>query len=174
MDVSDEIAVYEQMLGTLDHLLEKAACQERAGGGEPDGLISATLAPGMFNLGQHVGLACSIASEFVERLKLDGQGPGAEAEEGEATIESLQRLIGRTRLRLDGLHAAPPTQEGATIKIETPTGQTFQMTDRQFVSDWSLPQFYFHIVIAYAILRAHGADLGIRDYLGHVARYMKH
>ena len=44
-----------------------------------------------------------------------------------------------------------------------------QMTGAQFLTDWSLPHFYFHLVTAYDILRHHGVELGKRDYMSHIA-----
>ena len=42
------------------------------------------------------------------------------------------------------------------------------MTGIQFLRDWSLPHFYFHVVTAYDILRHSGVDIGKRDYMSHV------
>jgi hypothetical protein len=42
------------------------------------------------------------------------------------------------------------------------------MTGLEFLRDWALPHFYFHVVTAYDILRANGAPLGKLDYLAHV------
>jgi len=43
------------------------------------------------------------------------------------------------------------------------------MKGLQFLRDWALPHFYFHVVTAYDILRHNGVYIGKRDYLSHVA-----
>ena len=47
------------------------------------------------------------------------------------------------------------------------------MNGLQFLRDWALPHFYFHVVTAYDILRHNGVDIGKRDYLSHVAGYIR-
>ena len=47
----------------------------------------------------------------------------------------------------------------ASIAHALPIGITFDLTAEQYASDWTLPQFYFHVMTAYAILRAQGTSL---------------
>ena len=47
------------------------------------------------------------------------------------------------------------------------------MTGAQYVRDWTLPQFYFHVTTAYAILRNHGVALGKVDYVAHMLGYVR-
>lgn len=49
----------------------------------------------------------------------------------------------------------------------------FDMTGEQYARDWALPQFYFHIVIAYAILRNQGIQIGKADYVPHMFAYLR-
>jgi hypothetical protein len=46
------------------------------------------------------------------------------------------------------------------------------MTGEQFLRDWALPHFYFHVVTAYDILRHSGLAIGKQDYLSHVGVYI--
>jgi hypothetical protein len=52
-------------------------------------------------------------------------------------------------------------------------GMIFDLTAEQYARDWALPQFYFHVMIAYAILRAEGVDLGKADYVAHMFAYLR-
>ncbi len=63
----------------------------------------------------------------------------------------------------------------ASIMIEIPLGgpMRLEMNGLELMRDWSLPQFYFHVVTTYAILRHNGVDLGIRDYGSAVGRYIR-
>lgn len=75
---------------------------------------------------------------------------------------------------LDGL-PNDALDAGATlpIVIELPGNVTFDMTGEHYARDWALPQFYFHIVTAYAILRHHGITLGKADYVPHMFAYLR-
>ena len=50
---------------------------------------------------------------------------------------------------------------------------TFDLTAEQYARDWALPQFYFHVMTAYAILRAQGVALGKADYITHMFAYLR-
>ena len=54
-----------------------------------------------------------------------------------------------------------------------PQGMVFDLTAEQYIRDWALPQFYFHVMTAYAILRAQGIQLGKADYVGHMFAYLR-
>ena len=49
----------------------------------------------------------------------------------------------------------------------------FDLTAEGYARDWALPQFYFHVMIAYAILRSQGVDLGKADYVAHMFPYLR-
>jgi hypothetical protein len=51
------------------------------------------------------------------------------------------------------------------ITITINPERVFEMTGLQFLRDWTLPHFYFHVVTAYNILRAGGIEIGKRDYV---------
>lgn len=49
----------------------------------------------------------------------------------------------------------------------------FDLTAEGYARDWALPQVYFHVMIAYAILRSRGMDLGKADYVAHMFAYLR-
>ena len=49
----------------------------------------------------------------------------------------------------------------------------FDLTAETYARDWTLPQFFFHLMTAYAILRARGVDLGKADYIAHMLQYLR-
>ena len=51
-------------------------------------------------------------------------------------------------------------------------GMIFDLTGEQYARDWALPQFYFHLMTAYAILRKEGVELGKADYVAHMFAYL--
>lgn len=54
-----------------------------------------------------------------------------------------------------------------------PNSLIFDLTAEQYVRDWAIPQFYFHVMAAYAILRSSGIELGKADYVQHMFAYAR-
>ena len=48
-------------------------------------------------------------------------------------------------------------------------GDPLHFTGQTFLQQWSLPNFFFHVTTAYALLRQAGVNLGKADYLGAMA-----
>ena len=69
--------------------------------------------------------------------------------------------------------AQPASFLGRIVAHALPAGMVFDLTAEQYARDWALPQFYFHLMIAYAILRAEGVDLGKADYVAHMFAYLR-
>ncbi len=173
---------FMQMLRGLSAWLDKAATHEQASGGEVDALLSMRLAADMYPLSAQVRFACFQAQEAAHRLrgkslpeKLEdvrregwnaGEHPGSlvEAQVRIADAISLLSALGPNAL-----------DDGADLPItlELPNGMIFDMTGEQYARDWSLPQFYFHLNIAYAILRNHGVELGKADFVSHMLTYLR-
>ena len=134
-------------------------------------LVNARLAPDMFPLVRQVQIACDHAKNSTARLI--GQEPPV-FEDNEQTLDELKARIART---IDYLRSARETAfEGAEdrdIKIPLPNNLALEMNGLQFLRDWALPHFYFHVVTAYDILRHNGVEIGKRDYLSHVAGHIR-
>jgi len=161
------VGTFAPALRSLSGVLAKSADHFKAAGTDPDSLANARLAPDMFTLDLQVAVACGQARMGVAVLA--GQPlPGFEP--GEASFAGFERSIADTVAEVE---AAPPAafEGAATRQLSIPlpdAGISLEMTGLQFLRDWSLPHFYFHVVTAYDILRANGAPLGKLDYLAHV------
>ncbi len=106
--------------------------------------------------------------------RLSGQ-EAPQFENNEKTLEELKARIAKT---IDYVNSVPASAfEGAEdreITIPIPENNiAFEMNGLQFLRDWALPHFYFHVVTAYDILRHNGVDIGKRDYLSEVGRYLR-
>jgi hypothetical protein len=165
---------YAQMLGTLSAWLAKADAQLAAG--EADRLLSARLAPDMFPLATQIRFACRQAQEGVYRLQgrefpptLDAlldEGRNAEGRPG--TLAEAQARIAETLAVVEEAGAAGGLAADAPVAHALPNGMVLDVTAERYARDWALPQFYFHVVTAYAILRSQGIDLGKADYVQHL------
>jgi uncharacterized protein len=160
------------MLQSLSNYLDKAAQHATAKKLNPAVLINARLAPDMYTLAQQVLLACDHAKNTTARL-IALEAP--RMEDSEQTLDDLKARITRTIHYVQGIQAtAFEGAEDREIKIDLPGNNgAFVMNGLQFLRDWALPHFYFHVVTAYDILRHNGVDLGKRDYMSHVARYIR-
>ena len=174
------VPTYRQMLGALSAWLEKAKAQPPETGAEA--LLSARLAPDMFPLATQVRFACVQAQEAVYRLKGEAfpesiatlLDEGRSAADRPGTIADAQARIAETIALLDGLSPTELDIDPETPVAHTlPAGMIFDMTAGQYARDWTLPQFYFHLMIAYTILRANGVELGKTDYVAHMFAFLR-
>ena len=160
------------MLRSLSNLIDKGAEHARANKSDPDVLVTARLAPDMYTLAQQVQLACHQAIDATARLS--GKD-AAQLENDDKTLEELKVRIAKTINYVESVR--PDAFEGAEdrkITIPIPeNNMEFEMNGLQFLRDWALPHFYFHVVTAYDILRHCGVDIGKRDYLSHVGGYIR-
>jgi hypothetical protein len=165
------IDTFVHMLGTLTHVLDKAAEHAATRKFELSALASARLAPDMFPLSTQIYLACHHAKDGPARLM--GQQPPS-IERFQETFEQLGPRIKATVEHLQSLPmSAFDGAEQRTITITVNPERVFEMTGFQLLRDWTLPHFYFHVVTAYDILRDCGVELGKRDYMRHVGSYLR-
>ena len=158
------VQVFTPALQSLGKILDKGAQHAAARKFDPGVLAQARLAPDMFPLVRQVQLACDFAKNSDARLS--GQEP-PRFEDNEQTLEELKARIARTVDYLQSLRAeAFKGSEDRDIKIPLPNNNSLEMKGLPYLNNFALPNFYFHVVAAYAILRHNGVELGKRDYLG--------
>ena len=125
-------------------------------------LVQARLAPDQFPFAKQIQLASDTAKGFAARL--NGQEP-VPMEDTEATMEELKKRIDAT---IAVLQAVKPEdvdgKEDAQVTIKWFPGKF--ITGFGFATEYALPNFFFHVTTAYAILRHSGVALGKADYLG--------
>ena len=155
------------MLQSLSNILDKGAEHARAKKSDPTALVNARLAPDMYTLAQQVQIACDQARDATARL-IGKDAP--QFENNEKTLDELKARIAKTIDYVQSVRAAAfEGAEDRKIIIPIPENDMeFEMNGLQFLRDWALPHFYFHVVTAYDILRHNGVDIGKRDYLSHV------
>jgi len=158
------VEAFVPTLRALAKILDKAAEHAAAKKFDPAVLVSARLAPDMYPLARQVQIACDFAKNSSARLA------GEEAprfEDKEQTIDELKARVARTLDYVQGLRSDAFTgAEDRDIKLSFPNGASFEFKGLGFLKDWALPNFYFHVVTAYDILRHNGVEVGKRDYLG--------
>ena len=160
---STSLPIVKSMLENLSHLLDKGLAHAQARKFDPAVLCNARLAPDMLPFTRQVLIACDAAKNGVARLA------GVEAprfEDNESTFEELQARIRKTVEWLDTVPAE--RLDGSEDRdITFPVGReaTRTMKADAYLKHWMLPNFFFHVTTAYAILRHNGVELGKADYL---------
>jgi len=157
------VPVMKHMLGNLAHILDKGAAHAEAKKFDPANLLNYRLAPDMLPFTKQIQIACDACKNGVARVA------GIEAPKFEDNEASFAELKARIQKTLDFLASVPADKlDGTEDKDVTfPIGKdsTRTMKAQAYLTTWSMPNMFFHITTAYAILRHNGVELAKRDYL---------
>jgi hypothetical protein len=155
--------VFKPALTQLLHLLEKGSKNAEARKFDVAVLVGARLAPDMLPFSRQVQLTCDFAKNSLARLA--GIDP-PRFEDIEVTMDDLVNRVKKTLEYIDTVPAsALADSESRQISIKL-RDRTVEFKGLEFLQVWALPNFFFHHVTAYNLLRHNGVDLGKRDYLG--------
>jgi hypothetical protein len=155
------VAVFDRFLSALSSVLTKAEAHCEAKKIKPEVILTTRLFPDMFPFARQVQLTCDFAARGTARLA--GADPKG-FPDTETTFAELQDRITAARGYMAGFDAADlsPSRD---VQFKA-GGNDMVLSGDDFLSFYSLPQFFFHLTTAYDILRANGVELGKRDYMG--------
>jgi hypothetical protein len=152
----------KKMLTHLDGWLDKATKSAAARSFDPNVLVTARLSPDQFSLTRQVQSSCDTAKFAASRLSSKEAPSQADNEQ---TIDELRARIRATVAYLDSYKADDfAGAEARTIVMPRREGKVIKGSD--YLLEYALPNFFFHVTTAYAILRHNGVDVGKNDYLG--------
>ena len=155
-------SVFVRGLNSLSHLLDKAV---EAGLDEAE-LMEARLAPDMLPFPAQIRMAAFSGRSCIARLT--GQ-PWPKTDDSEATLEELKQTIALSIAFIEGVEAAAfEGGEARRVELRFP-GVALDFEGAGYLTSFAIPNFYFHVSMAYAILRSRGVTLGKKDYLGQLA-----
>lgn len=157
------VALFARGLTNLKLVLMKAEQHARTSGMDPSSLLGAKLADDMYDLSVQVHWAAEGAKLAVQRLL----GAGATPSPPEAkSFDELQRRLDATIAQL-GECDADALELGLTRTLELPQrGGVKAFSGARFLTEFAIPNFYFHLTAAYAILRNQGVALQKSDFMG--------
>lgn len=151
--------VFIRALTNLSTMMDKALAE----GGDEATLLAARLAPDMHPFPRQIQMASDSAKGAIARLA------GVEVPsmpDTETTFAELKARIAATVAFIQGVDAAGfDGAEDREIVLKFPQGE-MTFTGGDYLTGFALPNFYFHMTIAYALLRANGAPIGKMDFLG--------
>ncbi len=157
------VPVLVRGLSNLSAILDKGAAFAEAKKIEPSVLIGARLAPDMHPLSRQVQIASDSAKGAASRLT-GGDTPSWP--DNEKTFAELQARIRQTIDYLQTFKAAQfEGAEAMTIGLPLPGGE-LKLSGQEFLFGFVLPNFFFHVTTAYAILRHNGVEIGKMDFIG--------
>ncbi len=157
------IPVFVRMLDNLSVILDKAVAYAEAKKIDPVVLVNARLAPDMHPLVRQLQIATDSVKGCAARLAGVDIPSYADTE---SNFAELQARLGKTRDFLLSFSAEQiDGSEAKAITLNFP-GMELKFTGQDYLLNFVMPNFYFHLTTAYAILRHNGLDIGKMDFLG--------
>ena len=160
---SASVPVFVRMLNNLLAWLDKAQAHAEARKFDPNNYLGLRLAPDMLPFARQIQIASDAAKGCVSRLA------GVELPKWEDTEASLDDLRARVKKTIDYVQSFDAAQidgtEAKEIVLQMRAGEV-RFTGENYLKHFALPNFYFHVTTAYALLRHAGVEVGKRDYLG--------
>jgi hypothetical protein len=154
-------------LTNMSGLLDKGAAHAESRKFDSAVLAQARLFPDMHPLARQVQIACDTAKGAAGRL---AQVDIPKHADTEVTFAELKTRIAKTVEFLKGI--TPAQMQGAEsreVELKFPNG-AMKFTGASYLSDFVLPNFYFHISMTYALLRTNGVEVGKSDFLGAIQK----
>jgi hypothetical protein len=160
------LPAFEIGLNALSSVLDKAEAYAVAKKIDPAVLLNFRLSPDMYTLTRQVQVATDMAKNGSARLA------GVEPPRFEDTETTLDQVKARLAKTVAYLKTLDPKKIDASVdrEITFPLGPTNKghMKGDDYLNHFVLPNFYFHLTAAYAILRHCGVDIGKRDFMGQI------
>jgi hypothetical protein len=152
----------KKMLGQLERWFDAAEAHAKQKSFDPSLYLGFRLAPDQFAFARQVQITCDTVKLAASRLS--GKEAPAHADH-EQTLDELRARVQSVIAYLDGF-SAKDFEAAATATITQPRWEGKTMTGADYFLEHTIPNFFFHLTTAYAILRHNGVAIGKRDYLG--------
>jgi hypothetical protein len=160
----ENVVQCKKMLANLDRWIEKAVAYAQKKSFEPNVFLTLRLAPDQYPLARQVQSACDAAKAGAARLT--GKEPPKHPDT-EQTIDELRARI-RTVLTYLETFRAEDFAQSDERRIALPFMEGKSILGHDYLVELMMPNLYFHITTAYAILRNNGVDVGKMDFLGSI------
>ena len=148
-------------LGALKNILTKSQAHLSEQGLEDNSILHAQLAPDMFNFIRQVQASTDTAKNAAARLS------GKTAPVFEDTEETFEQLHARIQRAIDYVRSfnEEDFSDADTVQITLPFAPGMYVLGVDYLHQFAIPNFYFHVTTTYAIARNQGVALGKRDYI---------
>ena len=151
------------MLSAMSSILDKAQAFADSRKIGPNVLAGTRLFPDMLTMGRQVQIACDHAKGATARL---AGVDNPKFEDSEQTIAELKERIAKTIAFMQSISASQIDGSEERDIALTIGGHDLKFKGLEYLLGFALPNFYFHLVTAYNLLRHNGVDIGKGDYMG--------
>ncbi|WP_298470721.1 DUF1993 family protein [uncultured Erythrobacter sp.] len=158
------ISTWRNMLRALSGMLGKAAAHESAGT-----LMEGRLADDMLPFATQIRMLANFPRQALNSL---ANADFVSNEEDPTSLEDAKARIAETLAMLDTVADDAFIADEAMVDLDLPNGMKFRLSAADYVRDWAFPNFYFHVSIAYAIMRSNGVELGKADLVPHMMQHL--
>ncbi len=161
---SASVPVFVRMLNNMLVWLDKAEAHAKARKFDPNNYVSMRLTPDMLPFARQIQMSTDQVKGGLARLA--GIDPPKWADD-ETTLDELRARIRKAIAYAQSIPAAKiDGSESREIELPVGPGRTMKFPGETFLKSFSLPNFFFHVTMTYALLRQGGVELGKMDYLG--------
>ena len=158
-------ALFTVRLTVLEHILSVGEQHFP----DMDALMGARLTEDMLPLGTQVAFACNQPRGFSQWCA----GQPVDNLSGEvSSLAQAREHIADTKARVATIDVSD-SQLTETKRIGLGPGRYCELSGQQYVQDYLIPNLYFHLTTAYAIMRMNGAPLGKADFMSYLAPYVR-
>ena len=164
-DIKAIQSMFASRLDTLEHLLRRA---EEASG-ESTSFLDQRIAPDMFPLGTQIAFTCNQPRNFSRWCR--GQ-PADNLNPEVASVQQASSYIINTQELLVTI-ICDDSKLAETTRVDLGPDTYIELSGASYVHDFLIPNFYFHLVTTYNILRMIGLEVGKRDYMLHLVPYVR-
>ena len=151
--------IFRTRLQSLSNWMDKAEASA-----DGTALVAARLAPDMHPFPWQIVFTCNQPNEF---LAWCGGGTHNQPDPTMLDWAALKAHVAETAAALDAAVAAGITAPSGK-HIDLMGSAHLDLGGQRYVDEWLLPNFYFHLVTSYALLRMSGVDIGKIDYMAHL------
>ena len=159
--------VFSTKLVILSHILESSICHFET---DSESILRDRIVEDMLPFGTQVIFTCNQPHNF--SLWCEGQDMKNLPEEP-SSLEQLRKTIEETQTKIGSVNCGDE-QLSEISRIDLNENQYMELTGVEYVNDFLIPNFYFHLVTAYNIMRMKGVPLGKGDYMLHLVPKVKH
>jgi hypothetical protein len=164
-EINELKRIFSTRLDMLDHLLDVA----EAHFGGLDSVLNERLAEDMLPLGSQVAFVCNQPRGFAQWC---ADQPIENLAREVESVEMARSHIRHTKKQIEEISVGDAKLDEIK-RVGLGPGKYCELPARQYVNDFLMPNFYFHITTAYAILRKLGAPIGKNNYMTYLAPYVK-
>jgi len=157
--------LFQSRLTTLEHLLKSAQTHF----GDSESFLQKRIAADMLPFGTQIAFTCDQPHNFV--LWCDGK-PANHLDPDVTSLTQAYEHIENTKGLLLGINVEDAKLDEVT-RIDLGQSLYAELSGSAYVNDFLIPNFYFHMVTAYDILRMAGVPIGKRDYMMHLVPLVK-